>query len=326
MNKIGLLHGAGGRATWSLIKNLFVPRLGGPTTFEDAAELSINGSKLAFTTDSFVISPLFFSGGNIGKLAVYGTVNDLACRGAIPFALALSFIIEDGFPTESLEKVASAAGEATQEVGIKISCGDTKVVEQGKGDGLYITSTGIGVIPPDVEFSSERVKVGHKIIVSGTVGDHEAAIIAAREGFDEPAKSDLCSIYPLVAELPPNETIAIRDPTRGGLATVLNEIAEQQNVAIEIYEENIPLSAKTKVIAEILGLDPLYMASEGKAVMFVKPEKVGEILNNIRRTTLGENAQMVGEVVEGKGVWLKTSWSGKRKLLMLQGEQLPRIC
>ena len=326
MSRIGLQHGAGGRATWQLIKNLFVPRLGGPTEFEDAAELKVNGDRLAFSTDSFVISPLFFPGGDIAKLAVYGTVNDLSCRGAVPLALALSFIIEDGLLIESLEKIAYSIGESAKELGVKISCGDTKVVEHGKGDGVYITSTGIGVIPPGVDFRVDRVEPGCKIIVSGTVGDHEAAIVSARENFDEPVESDLAPIYPLIAKLPATEILTMRDPTRGGLATVLNEIAEQKGVRIEIYEENIPISEKTQAVAEIIGLDPLYMASEGKVVIFVKPRKAEEFLNIIKMNPLHKNAQIIGEVIEGEGVWLNTLWGGKRRLLMLQGEQLPRIC
>jgi len=343
-----LSHGGGGEETWRLIRGLFLKYFSNPilNALEDSAVLILNpnekwdsgrGAKspfrirIAFTTDSFTVSPLFFKGGDIGKLAVAGTVNDLSVMGAKPLYLSAGFIIEEGFPYTDLEKIVRGMAEEADSSGIKIVTGDTKVVPKGNADGLFINTSGIGKIIYK-GLSASSLKEGDTIIVSGTVGDHGASILALREemGFDLDVESDCRCMWDLIEKvlLSGAKVHAMRDPTRGGLSAVLHEWAGQSGMGIEIEEENIPLKAPVRGLCEILGLDPLHLASEGKVVFAVSEEDSDRVLEIVRSHPAGREAMVVGRVIRNpqKRVISKTSWGTKKPLEPPQGELLPRIC
>ena len=395
-DRILLAHGSGGRLSHELLERLFLRYFHNPLLAQlgDAAVLEVSGLpfpvaglpglqpgasnlKLAFTTDSYVVSPLFFPGGDIGKLAVCGTVNDLSMSGAVPLCLSAGFILEEGLPLADLERVVASMAETARSVGVPIVTGDTKVVERGKADRLFINTAGIGVVPAGVEIGAERVRPGDVVILSGTIGDHGMTIMSQREGlrFDSPLVSDCAPLHGLVGAmfdvlglggqsqtplrqaqgrlhcaegLPETEAPAeapapggggvtatpggllhcLRDPTRGGLATVLNEVASQAGVGIEIEERAIPVQEAVRAACELLGLDPLYVANEGKLVAFVAPAVAGAVLARMRTHEYGREAAVIGQVTaEHPGrVVLRTPLGARRVVDMLAGEQLPRIC
>jgi len=294
--------------------------------------VSVNGARLAFTTDSFVVKPLFFPGGDIGSLAVHGTVNDLAMGGAKPLFLSVAFILEEGLSIESLRRVVQSMREAVAGAGVSIVTGDTKVVEKGSGDQLFINTTGIGIVPEGVDFSANRARPGDKILLSGTIGDHGIAILAQREGleFESQIESDSAPLHTLVAEML-DITKAIRcmrDPTRGGLSSALNEIAAQSKVGIELIEQEIPVREEVRGACEMLGLDPLYVANEGKLVAIVPPDLADGLIATMRANPLGTNARIIGTVSERHPglVTMRTDLGTTRIVDMLAADQLPRIC
>ena len=392
-----LAHGSGGRLSHELVERLFLKYFHNPLLAQlgDAAVLEVSGFpfpvaglpglqpgasnlKLAFTTDSYVVSPLFFPGGDIGKLAVCGTVNDLSMSGAVPLCLSAGFILEEGLPLADLERVVASMAETARSVGVPIVTGDTKVVDRGKADRLFINTAGVGIVPAGVEIAAERVRPGDVVILSGTIGDHGMTIMSQREGlrFDSPLVSDCAPLHGLVGAmfdalglgrqsqppprqaqgrlhcaegLPETEPSApeapapgggrvtaapggllhcLRDPTRGGLATVLNEVAGQAGVGIEIEERAIPVRDAVRAACELLGLDPLYVANEGKLVAFVAPEAADAVLARMRAHEYGREATVIGQVTaEHAGrVVLHTPLGARRIVDMLAGEQLPRIC
>jgi hydrogenase expression/formation protein HypE len=326
-------HGSGGTLSRDLLRRLFLPELGGaaPRALDDSAVLALGGQRLALTTDSHVVSPLFFPGGDIGRLAVCGTVNDLAMVGAQPIALTCGFVIEEGLPFELLQRVVASMREAADEAGVFFAAGDTKVVQKGGADGLFINTAGVGKVPAGVDISGANARAGDAILVSGTLGDHGIAVLSAREGldFETDLRSDVAPLNRLVeAMLAAGEIHALRDPTRGGLATTLVEIAEQSQAGIEILEETLPVKGQVRAACEMLGFDPLYVANEGKLVAFVRPDDAETILRAMRSTRYGEEAVLIGQVVStGRAqVRLKTAIGGTRLVDMLPGELLPRIC
>jgi hydrogenase expression/formation protein HypE len=326
-------HGSGGRLSHDLLKRLFLPELGkaAPRALDDSAVLIVGGEKLAITTDSHVVAPLFFPGGDIGRLAVCGTVNDLAMAGAKPIALTCGFVIEEGLSFDVLQRVVQSMRDAAAEAGVYIAAGDTKVVQKGGADKLFINTSGLGKVPAGVDISGTNAKPGDALIISGSLGDHGIAVLSAREGlgFETNLVSDVAPLNHLVeAMLGAGEVHVLRDPTRGGLATTLNEIAEQSGVVIELNEQAIPVKPQVRAACELLGFDPLYVASEGKLVAFVKVEDAGKILAAMKLTQYGEAAQIIGSVIS-RGeprVRLKTAIGGTRLVDMLPGEMLPRIC
>jgi len=326
-----LAHGGGGEETQELIKNLFIKYFSNPIleALEDSATLEVSG-KVAFTTDGFTVSPIFFPGGDIGKLAVAGTVNDLTAVGAKPLYLAVSFIIEEGLELSQLERVVKSMAETARKVGVQIVTGDTKVVPRGAVDKLFITTSGIGKVLKE-GISARNLKVGDQIIVSGTVGDHGACIFALREGLDfEGLKSDCAPLWELIEPLLKEgiEIHAMRDPTRGGLAAVLNEWAQSSKVAIYVEEEKIPVDEKVLGLCEFLGIDPYTLASEGRMVIAVPPHEVERTIKLLKEHPLGRDASVIGEVKENpKGrVIIKTPYGVERFLEPPTGEILPRIC
>lgn len=332
-DKILLAHGSGGKLSHDLIEKNFVPAFGNPllNKLDDSAVFELSG-QLAFTTDSYTVSPIFFPGGDIGKLAVNGTVNDLAMSGAIPLYLSLAFIIEEGFLIAELEKIVNSIHRAVDEAGVKIVAGDTKVVNQGSADKLFINTSGVGVVPQGVDISGANAIPGDKVIVSGNLGDHGIAVLSQREGlkFQVPVESDCAPLNKLVAEiLATSANIhCLRDPTRGGLATTLNEFARQSQVGIRIEEEGIPINKAVLAACELLGFDPLYVANEGKLVAVVAPSDADKVLARMRQNQYGTEAAIIGEVVNehpGKVV-MKTSLGSSRIIDMPVGELLPRIC
>jgi hydrogenase expression/formation protein HypE len=336
--KILLAHGSGGRLSHELVAKEFLPPWHNPILdqLNDSAVFALSkdgsGPRLAFTTDSYVIKPLFFRGGDIGRLAVCGTVNDLAMVGAEPLYLSASFVIEEGLPLSTMRTVVRSMRRAAAEAGVQIVTGDTKVVEGGAADGLFVNTAGVGAVPPGVEIGGDRALVGDAVILSGSVGDHGIAVLSQREGleFEVTVESDVAPLNRLVAAMlsaSPNVRV-LRDPTRGGLATSLNEIADQSNVGIQIDERKIPLKDGVWAACEMLGFDPLYVANEGKLVAVVAPEDGERVLAAMRATQYGEEAAIIGEVVAepvGK-VLMKTGIGGTRIVHMLVGEMLPRIC
>jgi hydrogenase expression/formation protein HypE len=331
---ITLAHGAGGKATRALVEGLFVEELGNPllAPLSDAALFDLNGSRLAFTTDSYVVKPLFFPGGDIGDLAVNGTVNDLAVAGARPVALSAGFVIEEGFAVADLRRIAASMGCAAAAAGVPVATGDTKVVERGKADGVYVTTAGVGVVSPEVELGPERVRPGDRVLVSGTVGDHGMAVIVARGELqlEVDLKSDTAPLHELAAALVSlgDAVRWMRDPTRGGLATALNELAQQAGVCVSLDEKALPLRPAVVGTCEILGIDPLYVASEGRLVAVVASEACDAALTALQSHPLGIDAAVVGEVrAEPIGfVLLETGLGGSRVVDMLVGDPLPRIC
>ncbi len=332
--KILLGHGSGGRLSAELIRDIFLPAFRNPALerLNDQAVVNINGLRLAVTTDSFVVNPLFFPGGDIGSLAVHGTVNDLAMGGAQPLYMSAAFILEEGLSMETLRRIVDSLQRAAAEAGIEVITGDTKVVEKGKGDGLFINTTGIGVVPDGVSLSSDQARSGDAILLSGPLGDHGIAILAQREGleFESEIRSDSAPLHGLVAALldATRAVRCMRDPTRGGLSSALNEIAAQSGVGMELDECTIPVSEAVKGACELLGLDPLYVANEGKLVAIVAPEAAEKALAALRSHPLGRDAQIIGRVTAShKGlIVLRTVLGTTRIVDMLSGDQLPRIC
>lgn len=333
--KITLGHGGGGKLSQRLISEIILPSLGNEYLNElhDGAIVHFHGNLMAFTTDSFVISPAFFPGGNIGTLAVNGTANDLAMCGARPLYLSLAFILEEGFPVERLQEIVEEIRRNCVHSGLQIITGDMKVVEHGKGDGIFINTSGIGEVLPYADISPTRVVPGDKIILSGSIAEHGIAIMSLREGleFESELKSDSAFLWPAaerILEVGKWKIHAMRDATRGGVASVLNEIAASAKCGMVIDEWTIPVREEVKGACEILGIDPLFVANEGKFVTFVAPEKSKEVLDALKNHPLGMDAQIIGEVVAAhpKIVRLNTALGGSRVLEMLSGEQLPRIC
>jgi hydrogenase expression/formation protein HypE len=330
-----LAHGGGGRLTHMLIENMFLPSFANPTldTLGDGALLDVAGGRLAMSTDSFVISPIFFPGGDIGSLAVHGTVNDLAMCGAQPLGLSVGLILEEGLPMADLWRIVQSMQAAAQAVGVPIVTGDTKVVDRGKGDGIFINVTGIGRVPPGVELAPTRARPGDVILVNGPIAVHGIAIMSLREGleFETTMESDTAPLYDLTVRLLEavgTDAHVLRDPTRGGLASTLNEIAQQAHTGIRLDEARIPIAEEVRGACEILGLDPLYVANEGKMLAIVAPEAADAALAALRSHPLGAEAAIIGEVVDdypGK-VFLRSRIGGTRVVDMLSGEQLPRIC
>jgi len=330
-----LAHGGGGRLTQMLIERMFVPAFHNPAleTLHDGAVLEIGDARLAFTTDSFVVSPLFFPGGDIGELAVNGTINDLAMCGALPLYLSLGLILEEGFPMEDLWRVVRSVQSAAEEAGVSVVTGDTKVVDRGKGDGVFINTTGLGLIPPGIRVSPRRARPGDVVLINGAIAVHGIAILSVREGmeFETTLESDTAPLNGLVEallEAVGPEVHVLRDPTRGGLSSALNEIASTARVGIELEEASIPIWDEVKGACEILGLDPLYVANEGKCLTIVSAQAAETALEAMRSHPLGREAAIIGRVVEEHpgSVILHSRVGGKRIVDMLSGEQLPRIC
>jgi hydrogenase expression/formation protein HypE len=332
--KILLAHGSGGRLTHDLVREIFLPQFSNPflKPLDDSAKITNRRGSIGFTTDSYVVNPIFFPGGDIGKLAVCGTVNDLSMIGAIPFYLSLSLIVEEGFSIELLKQIVSSIHETAEKAGVSIVTGDTKVVEHGAADQLFVNTSGIGWIKPGINLSGVNAKPGDHILLSGYLGDHEIAILSQREGFKfqgEP-QSDCAPLNDLVGKMLDACTSirCMRDPTRGGLATTLNEIASMSNVGMVIEEEKIPTRESVRGICELLGLDPLYLANEGKLIAICPPNEAERLLEAMKSHPLGRNAEVIGSVTEEnrKRVTLHTLIGGHRILDMLSGGQYPRIC
>ena len=333
--QIDMAHGAGGKASRRLVEGLFAPLLFGSSAgpLGDAAHLQIGGTRIAMTTDSFVVKPLRFPGGSIGELAINGTVNDLAVSGALAEAIVVSFVLEAGLPTEVLEAEVRAMGQAAEKAGVRIAGGDTKVVEHGKADSMYISTTGIGRLLPGVEISPQTVRPGDKVILSGPIGDHGITILLARGELDLEAdlRSDTRSVFPLVQNLVCAAGTGVRwmrDPTRGGAATSLNELARDCGLGIVLYEEKIPVHDSVRGACELLGLDPLHIANEGQFLAIVSAGHADAALHALRATPGGEEAQEIGEVREQpeSAVLVTTLYGGSRIVDMLVGDPLPRIC
>ena len=333
--KITMAHGAGGKATQTLIEGLLVPAFGGQTLKEmgDAGIVGIGGLELAMTTDAYVVKPLRFPGGSIGELAVNGTANDLAVSGARPLALSLSLILEEGLPAEDLRAEVEAIAQTARAAGVQIVAGDTKVVERGHADGMYITTAGVGQRDPRARLSPGALRPGDRILLSGSIGEHGTAIMLARNEFelDATIESDTCSLWPAVDALLDAvgpELRCIRDATRGGVASVLNELARASTVAMIVREGAIPVAPEVAGAAEILGIDPMYVANEGKLVAFVAPDAADQALQALRRVPGCEQAAEIGEVkTEPPGmVLVQTSFGGRRVMDQLVGDPLPRIC
>ena len=328
-----LAHGSGSKLSHDLIEKNFLPPLANPllAKLDDSAVFDLSG-RLAFTTDSYVVNPIFFPGGDIGKLAVCGTINDLAMSGATPLYLSLSLIIEEGLTLSELNRIVGSIKAAAEEAEVKIVAGDTKVVNRGSADKLFINTSGIGIVPQGVDISGVNAQVGDKVILSGTIGDHGIAVMSQREGlkFSVPIQSDCAPLNKLVSQMleASSRIHCLRDPTRGGLATALNEFAKQSKVGIRIEEEKIPVHDGVRAACELLGFDPLYVANEGKLVAIVDSQDADRILAKMKQNHRGVGASTIGEVTdEHKGrVIMKTRLGASRIVDMLSGELLPRIC
>lgn len=333
-DRIQMDHGAGGRASHDLVANTFMPALANPilTELNDSALIHLQDVRLAMSTDSYVVDPIFFPGGDIGSLAVHGTVNDLAMRGAQPSYLSVGFILEEGLELKDLEKLLNSMSEAAQEAGVQVVAADTKVVDRGKADRIFINTAGLGVIPPGVDVAGQNAKSGDVVLINGPVGDHGIAVLSTREGltFQTEIESDSAPLNGLVSGmLQVSRNIhVLRDPTRGGVATALNEVANQSSVGILLEESSLPVRPEVNAACEMLGLDPLYVANEGKVIAIVAPEDAEAVLDTMRQHPLGKKSCIIGEVVsEHPGrVVLQTGIGGRRIVDMLSGEQLPRIC
>jgi hydrogenase expression/formation protein HypE len=340
-DRILLGHGSGGLLTAELIQRLFLPAFDNEVlaALEDQAVVRLGGSdngvkgcRIAFTTDSFVVRPIFFPGGDIGRLAVHGTINDLAVGGARPLFLSAAFILEEGLALADLKRIVASMRAACDEAGVALVTGDTKVVDRGKGDQVFITTSGIGLVPEGLALSIRSARPGDRILVSGTIGDHGIAILSVREGieFETVLESDSASLADLtrgLLEACPSIR-CMRDPTRGGLSSALNELAAASRVGVELQESAIPLRSEVRGACEMLGLDPLYVANEGKLIAVVPPGDADRLLEVMRRHPLGRNAALIGEVVEDHPglVTMRSLVGGERVVTMLAGEQLPRIC
>ncbi|WP_445082268.1 hydrogenase expression/formation protein HypE [Candidatus Frackibacter sp. WG13] len=334
MEEILLSHGSGGKLTQNLIDEIFIKELDNEIlrSKNDAAILDLEGERLAFTTDSFVINPIFFPGGNIGELAVCGTVNDLATSGAIPKYLSLSLIIEEGLPITELKQVIKSVSETAKKAGVKIVTGDTKVVAKGEADKLYINTTGVGSLSTKLNISADRAKPGDMILVNGNLGEHGIAVLSERKGleFETIVKSDTAPLSGLVSDIleVTDQVKVLRDPTRGGLATTLNEIAEASQVGIKLQEDKLPISETVEAASQMLGLDPLYLANEGKLIVIVPEEEVEDVLEAMQKSEYGVKSAIIGQVTadEPGRVVLENNFGASRVLDMLTGEMLPRIC
>lgn len=325
--KITLAHGSGGKATSDLISSVFAKHFSNPilNMMEDSAVVNAS-KKIAVTTDSFVITPLIFNGGDIGRLSVCGTVNDLLMRGATPKYITSAFIIEEGADTDTLNTIVKSMAQTAQEAGVTVICGDTKVID-GKG-GIYINTTGVGFIDESTNIVSSNMQEGDSVIVSGNLGDHHATVLSARMNIENSIKSDNAPLNEMVKAMLDSkiDIHTMRDVTRGGLGTVLNELADASNVSIELEKEKIPVNEEVRAFAKILGLDIMHMGNEGKLVAIVPSEQAQKAVEIIRNCKYGENAQIIGKVTAGKGVILKTELGGRRAVTTLFGEGLPRIC
>ncbi len=332
--RIDMSHGSGGRAMAQLITELFAAAFDNPYLAQgnDGALLPQAQGRLVMATDSHVVSPLFFAGGDIGCLSVHGTINDVAVMGATPLYLSASFILEEGFPLADLRRIVESMAQAARAAGVPIVTGDTKVVEQGKGDGVFITTTGVGVVPDGIHLSGDQTRPGDRILLSGTIGDHGMAILSQREGltFSAPIVSDTAALHGLIAAMLDSgvQLRVLRDPTRGGLATTLNEIAGQSGVGMMLHETAIKVNQPVEAACEFLGLDPLYVANEGKLIAICAPEGADRLLAAMRAHPLGREAAIIGEVLaDAHGfVQMTTRLGGRRVVDWLAGEQLPRIC
>lgn len=327
-------HGSGGRMSGDLLRNILLPALQNPVLdrLDDQAIVELGGSRIAFTTDSFVVKPLFFPGGDIGTLAVNGTVNDLAMGGAKPLFLSLALILEEGLPLDILRRVMESIRVAAALANVLVVTGDTKVVEKGSGDGLFVNTSGIGLVSPEVRLSADQARSGDRVLLSGTIGDHGITILSQREGleFESAVASDTAALHTLVGAMlgSSREIRCLRDPTRGGLSSSLNEIAARSHVGIELEENAIPIREEVRGACELLGLDPLYVANEGKLLAIVNPKSAERILEAMRRHPLGGNAQIIGTVTDSHPamVILRTRLGTSRVVDLLSGDQLPRIC
>ena len=332
--RVDMSHGSGGRAMAQLVEQLFAAAFANEWLAQrnDQALLPRPDGRIVMSTDCHVVSPLFFPGGDIGCLSVHGTINDVAMSGAQPLWLAAGFILEEGFPLADLQRIVESMARAAREAGVPIVTGDTKVVEAGKGDGVFITTTGVGVVPPGLQISGDRARPGDRIIVSGSVGDHGMAVMSQRESlaFGTDLVSDTAALHGLVAAMVDAvpEVRALRDPTRGGLATTLNEIAAQSGVGMSIDEAAIPVRPQVEAACEFLGLDPLYVANEGKLVAIVPAAQAERLLEVMRGHPLGGEAALIGEVIADAHhfVQMRTRFGGRRIVDWLAGDQLPRIC
>jgi hydrogenase expression/formation protein HypE len=333
--RVQLGHGSGGKLSAALLRERFLPHLGNPYLAQlgDGAVVPIGGRELVVSTDTFVVSPLEFPGGNIGALAVHGTLNDVAMMGARPMYLTAGFVLEEGLPFETLDRVVSTMAEAANLAGVPLVTGDTKVVERGKADGLYLNTTGIGLLDPDFRPAPNRARSGDLVVVSGAIGRHGMAVMAVREGlaFETTIESDTANLTPLVEALRASagaSVAVLRDPTRGGVASALNEIAQASGVGIRLEEQAIPVPTDVAAACEMLGLDPLYVANEGVLVAIVRPEAGDAVLAALRSHPLGQHAAILGRVVDDhRGyVVLRTVVGGTRVVDLLPGDQLPRIC
>jgi hydrogenase expression/formation protein HypE len=333
-DRILLGHGSGGKLSAELLRDVFLPLFRSPVLgrLDDQAVIEIAGVRLAFTTDSFVVKPLFFRGGDIGSLAVHGTVNDLAMGGAEPLYLSAAFILEEGLDMETLRRAAESMARAAEAAGVEIVTGDTKVVEKGSGDGLFINTTGIGRVPAGVGLSAANARPGDRVLLSGTLGDHGITILSEREGiaFETALESDSAALHTLVRDMlaASHQIRCLRDPTRGGLASTANEIAASAGVGIALEEPAIPVREEVRGACEMLGLDPLYVANEGKLVAVVAPEAADAVLEAMRRHPLGAQSAAIGTVTESHAglVTMNTLFGTSRIVDMLPGDQLPRIC
>lgn len=331
---IDMTHGAGGRATAQLVSELFVKHFDNPllAAGNDQATFSVTSGRLVMSTDGHVISPLFFPGGDIGCLSVHGTLNDVAMSGARPLYMSAGFILEEGFPLADLERIVISMAAAAHDAQVPIVTGDTKVVEKGKGDGIFITTTGVGMVPDGVDISGDKARPGDAIICSGPIGEHGVAILSKRANleFETEICSDTAALHGLVAEMVAAvpQIHCLRDPTRGGLATTLNELAHQSRVGMRIVEKTIPMKPEVHAACELLGLDPLYVANEGKLVAICAAEDAPRLLGAMRGHPLGAEAQMIGTVAVDTNcfVQMETEFGGSRIVDWLAGEQLPRIC
>lgn len=331
---VDMTHGSGGRAMAQLIDELFVKHLDNNLLRQanDQACFAVSAGRMVMSTDGHVISPLFFPGGDIGSLAVHGTINDVAMSGARPLYLAAGFILEEGFPLADLERVVASMARASTAAGVPVVTGDTKVVEKGKGDGVFITTTGVGVVPEGVDISGERARPGDAILVSGSIGDHGVTIMSSRDNltFETSIESDSAALHGLVADMVTAVPAihCLRDPTRGGLATTLNELARQSAVGMLLQEGSIPIKPAVTAACELLGLDPLYVANEGKLICICAQQDAQRLLEVMQAHPLGRQAAIIGEVVEDRYgfVQMETRFGGSRIVDWLTGEQLPRIC
>jgi hydrogenase expression/formation protein HypE len=333
--RVDLSHGAGGRAMAHLISEIFHAAFDNPMlrAGNDQAAFEVAAGRMVMTTDGYVVSPLFFPGGDIGSLAVHGTINDVAMGGARPLYLSAGFIIEEGFAFADLKRIADSMASASRAAGVPIVTGDTKVVERGKADGVFITTTGVGIAPRDLVLSAEQARPGDKVLLSGFIGDHGVAVMSQRQNlaFETSIQSDSAALHELVAAMvaaAPQGLRVMRDPTRGGLAATLNELAQQSAVGFRLDEDAVPVRPEVAAACELLGLDPLYVANEGKLVAVAAPEAADALLAAMRAHPLGRDAAIIGEVIEDDHhfVQMTTAFGGGRIVDWLAGEQLPRIC